>query len=60
MPQPGRSELHISRPLTNISVAFMQDTAKFIADKIFPMVPVSKQADQFFVYDRDQWFREDA
>jgi hypothetical protein len=35
----------------------MQD---FIADKVFPNVPVSKQSDQYFVYPKDQWFRTDA
>jgi hypothetical protein len=33
---------------------------EFIAHKVFPNVPVSKQSDQYFVYPKDQWFRTDA
>ena len=60
MPQPKNSSVHINTPLTNISVAFIQDSKEFIADKIFPMVPVQKQSDAYFLYERDAWFRSDA
>ena len=37
---PTRQQIHIDRPLTNISVAYMQDAKNFIADKVFPTIPV--------------------
>lgn len=57
---PTRQQIHIDRALTNISVAFMQDSEVFIADKVFPAVPVMKQSDTYFVYNRDDFFRDEA
>jgi hypothetical protein len=58
--QPTASDVHVSRPLTNISVAYVQEEAKYIAAKVFPMVPVPKQADQYFTYTRADWLRDEA
>jgi hypothetical protein len=60
MGQPSRSDVHVNKPLTNISVAYLQDQSGFISDKIFPNVPVKKQSDKYFIYDKDAWFRSDA
>lgn len=60
MPQPTLSSVHVNRPLTNISVAYLQSLADFIADKVFPIVPVAKQSDRYFKYDKDNWFRTEA
>lgn len=60
MPQPTLSQVHVNRPLTNISIAYMQRAENFIATKVFPVVPVSKQSDKYFVYDREHWFRDEA
>ena len=57
---PDRSDLHIDRALTNMSVQYLQDTANFIAGQVFPMVPVQKQSDRYFVYKKEDWFRDDA
>lgn len=57
---PARQSIHIDRALTNISVAYMQDDSAFIADKVFPMIPVVKQSDTYFVYNRDDFFRDEA
>jgi hypothetical protein len=32
----------------------------FIASKVFPVVPVSKQSDKFFTYTKNDWFRDEA
>jgi len=60
MPQPTRSDVHVNRPLTNISIAYIQQAQDFIADKVFPIVPVMKQSDRYFVYTKDFWFRTTA
>jgi len=60
MPQPHRGQVHVDRPLTNVSVAFRQDASQFIAEQVFPRVPVSKQSDQYFVYDIGDWYRSDT
>jgi len=56
-PSPG--DVHVSRPLTNISLAYMLDDSIFVADKVFPNIPVSKQSDAYFVYERGSWGRDD-
>jgi hypothetical protein len=60
MPQPTKSDVHVNVPLTNISIAFLQNQDDFIATKVFPNVPVKKQSDRYFVYPKGQWFRSDA
>lgn len=60
MPQPTRSDVHVNRPLTNVSIAYIQKATDFVADKVFPIVPVMKQSDRYFVYTKDYWFRTQA
>lgn len=60
MPQPTQNQVHVDAILTNISVAYMQKAENFIANKIFPIVPVEKQSDKFFKYTKNDWFRDEA
>src|SRR5678815_3015130 len=60
MPNPTQSDLHVNVPLTNVSVAYMQDKSQFIADKVFPRVPVQKQSDMFWKYSKSDWRRTDV
>ena len=57
MPQPTRSDVHVNTPLTAISIAFMQQAQNFVADRVFPNIPVTKQSDLYFVYPKGDWFR---
>jgi hypothetical protein len=57
---PNRGDIHVNTPLTNLSVAYIQDQKNFIADKVFPLVPVQKQSDRYFVYDKGDLFRDEA
>lgn len=53
---PTAGDVHVNVPLTNISIAYIQDAAGFVADKVFPNIPVMKQSDRYFRYDRsDMW-----
>lgn len=60
MPQPVVSDVHVSAALSNISVAYLQSEAGYIADKIFPIVPVVHQSDKYFVFKKEDFFRDDA
>lgn len=60
MAQPTRSDVHVNRPLTNLSIAYIQRSQDFVADKIFPIVPVMKQSDKYFVYSKAYWFQTRA
>ena len=58
--QPTANQVHINRPLTNISVAYIQDDTHFIAGKVFPEIPVDKKSDLYFRYKKEDWFRDEA
>ena len=60
MAQPTNSTVHVDSALTNISVAFMQKAENFVAGRVFPNIPVSKQSDQYFLYDRGDFNRDQA
>lgn len=51
---------HIDRALTNISVAYQQGSNAFIADKVFPIVPVTKQSDVYWKYSKADMFRNEV
>lgn len=55
-----KGQAHIDKALTNISVAYMQEESNFIADKVFPIIPVKKQSDVYFVYNKGDFFRDEA
>lgn len=60
MPQPTASDVHVDAILTPISVAYLQAQDDFIASRVFPQVPVEKQSDKYFVYAKNDWFRDEA
>lgn len=60
MPNPTQADLHVNVPLTNVSVAYIQSASNFIADKVFPKVPVAKQSDLYWKYSKSDWRRTDV
>lgn len=59
MSQPTPSDVHVNRPLSQISIAFMQNASNFVADRVFPNIPVEKQSDTYWVYDRTHFNRDE-
>ena len=57
--QPGRGSVHIDKPLTQIAIAFAQNPDMFVADRLFPILPVQKQTDSYFEIPREYWFRDE-
>jgi hypothetical protein len=57
-PTPG--DVHVDRLLTDVSIAFMQDQGDFIADQVFPIVPVTNRSNLYSVWDRSDWLRDEA
>lgn len=51
---------HVDMLLTNISVAYIQSADKFVADKVFPKVPVQKAGDLYFKFPRGYFFRDEV
>lgn len=57
--QPTSSQVHVDQPLTQISIAFLQDARNFVADQVFPKIGVSKQSDRYYTYDRGEFNRDE-
>lgn len=57
---PTMQNAHVDRALTNISVSYLQDASAFIADKVFPIVPVKRQSDIFYIYSKADFMRDEA
>lgn len=60
MPQPTAGDVHVNAALTNISVAYIQSAEGFVADKVFPIVPVDQQSNFYYTYTQNDWFRDEA
>ena len=60
MPQPTLGDVHVNRPLSNLSISFMQEPGNFIADRVFPIVQVQKKSDSYFLYNKEDWFRSQS
>lgn len=56
-PTPG--DVHVNTPLTNISIAYIQNAANFVASRVFPNIPVAKQSDRYYTYDRGEFNRDE-
>ncbi len=57
MPMLTPSQVHVDQPLTNLTLAFLQSDANFIADKVFPMVEVDFQSDLYYIYNQEDFNR---
>ncbi len=55
--QPDVRDVHIDAALTNFSIAYMQDAGNFIADQVFPIVPVQHKSDKYYVFAKDVFMR---
>ena len=60
MPNPTRSDVHVNAPLTQVSIAYLQNETKFISTQVFPLISVSKQSDLYFTYDHGDFLRSEA
>jgi hypothetical protein len=46
-------EFYLDQALTNVSLAWKNDSADFIAEKLFPVIPVAKRTGKFWAYNKD-------
>lgn len=60
MPGPSQGDVHISKPLTNVGIKFKQDSTRFLCRRMFPTVLVEKQTDKYYVWDKADFFRNEA
>lgn len=61
MPILTPGDVHVNRPLSLIATQYRQNAdADFIADKIFPNIPVDKQTDFYYKFASAAYLRTDA
>jgi hypothetical protein len=58
MPQPTSSQVWVDQLLTNVSVAY--SNAEFIADRLFPTLPVTNQSGILPIINQSAFFRNEA
>ena len=54
---PSRGDVHVNRPLTNMSVAFMQSAENFVASRVFSNINSGFQSDLYYSYPRGEFNR---
>jgi hypothetical protein len=59
VPQPTPNQLHINHYLTDLAIAWSQDEAKFVAGRVFPTVPVAKASDNYVIYQKGYFYRDE-
>lgn len=57
MPRESYRDVHVDRALSNFSVACWQNTADFVAGKIFPAINVQHASDEFDYFPSGFWNR---
>ena len=58
MRTPTARQSHLDVALTNVSIAYKN--AAYIFDQVFPLVPVKKQTDKYFIFDKAAWMRDET
>lgn len=58
MPTPTLHDVHVNAVLSNISIAYKN--SMYIAERVFPRVPVQKKSDFYYTFNKDAWFRDDV
>lgn len=54
---PSGRGAHHDVPLSNLAIKAFQGTGGYIAQSLFPIVPVGKQSDKYYVLDKNSWLR---
>ncbi|MCP4570689.1 MAG: hypothetical protein GY841_24150 [FCB group bacterium] len=53
-------DLYISQALTNMAQRYTQSETEFIAGRVFPGIPSTKQGGIYYVFDKGEWFRTET
>lgn len=60
MPNLTPGDLHVNKELSTVMVAYAQQTDEFVADKVFPNIPVEKQTDFYYKFGRKSYLQTQA
>lgn len=58
MSRPTSKQVHVDAILSNISIKYQN--MMYVADQVFPFVPVSKQSDKYYIFTKADMFRNTA
>jgi len=58
--KPAPEDLHYSEVLTNLSIAYRNNQAKFACLRFAPVVPTAKQSDRYTVFSKADFLRDEA
>lgn len=56
---PSRSDVHVNRPLSTISEAYLQQSENFVHSSVFPTVSVDSRSDLYFTFSKGDFNRDD-
>ena len=54
------SEVHVDAALSNVSLAYAQESTSFVSNRVFGTVPVTQLSNKYHVFDKAQWLRSEA
>lgn len=54
---PTQGDVHVNRPLTNVSIAFIQSADNFVASQVFRNINSPSKSDNYFSYPRGEFNR---
>lgn len=57
MGNPTSSDVHVDMALTEICIAYVPEAERYIAEQVFPSVPVDKQSDYYYIWTKGFWLR---
>ncbi len=57
---PTAGDVHVNTPLTNFSQKYLLNAAMFIAMRAMPNLPVNKQSDLYYEFNRGDFLRDEA
>ncbi len=51
------TDWHIDAAMSELSIQFALDTGMYLGNTVMPVVPVDKQSNRYYIWDKDYWFR---
>lgn len=55
---PTGRQVHLDTPMSNLLVAAFETQGDFVAQRIFPVVPVGKQSDKYYTVNKNAWLKQ--
>ena len=59
MPTASGRDIHHDTPLARLAIKAFEGAPGFAAQRLFPVVPVSKQSDRYYIIDKAAWTRRE-